>query len=86
VLIADLAVSTAGKFPTPVSHAEYLTNELNEDRSTIEFQLKKALCLGVGVGHVQMSEDHVLGNVIHSAFCFILFYFSFDLSVAEAAC
>jgi large subunit ribosomal protein L10Ae len=43
-----------------------LTNKLTEVRSTIKFQLKKVLCLGVAVGHVQMSEDHVLGNVMLS--------------------
>jgi hypothetical protein len=35
-------------------------------RSTIKFQLKKVLCLGVAVGHVQMSDDQVLGNVMLS--------------------
>jgi ribosomal protein L1 len=56
----------AGKFPTPVSHAEDLSNKLNEVRSTIKFQLKKVLCLGVAVGHVQMTDDQVLGNVMLS--------------------
>ena len=55
---------TAGKFPTPVSHGEDLNNKLNEVRSTIKFQLKKVLCLGVAVGHVQMTEDQVLANVM----------------------
>ena len=59
----------AGKFPTPVSHAEDLTNKLTEVRSTIKFQLKKVLCLGVAVGHVQMSDDQVLANVMLSEFC-----------------
>jgi large subunit ribosomal protein L10Ae len=58
----------AGKFPTPVGHAEDLTNKLTEVRSTIKFQLKKVLCLGVAVGHVQMTDDQVLGNVMLSAF------------------
>ena len=57
---------TAGKFPTPVSHSEDLTNKLAEVRSTIKFQLKKVLCLGVAVGHVQMTDDQVLGNVMLS--------------------
>lgn len=58
--------STAGKFPTPVSHSEDLSNKLVEVRSTIKFQLKKVLCLGVAVGHVQMTDDQVLGNVMLS--------------------
>jgi len=63
-LCADRVV--AGKFPTPVSPAEDLNNKLTEVRSTIKFQLKKVLCLGVAVGHVQMSDDQVLANVMLS--------------------
>ncbi|KAI0321985.1 hypothetical protein OF83DRAFT_1168008 [Amylostereum chailletii] len=59
-------LSKAGKFPTPVSHAEDLSNKLTEVRSTIKFQLKKVLCLGVAVGHVQMTDDQVLANVMLS--------------------
>ena len=58
----------AGKFPTPVSHAEDLGNKITEVRSTIKFQLKKVLCLGVAVGHIQMNDDQVLGNVMLSAY------------------
>uniref|UniRef100_A0A8H7XNQ2 Ribosomal protein n=1 Tax=Psilocybe cubensis TaxID=181762 RepID=A0A8H7XNQ2_PSICU len=50
----------------PVSHAEDLTNKPTEVRSTIKFQLKKVLCLGVAVGHVQVNDDKVLGNVMLS--------------------
>ena len=60
-------VTVAGKFPTPVSHAEDLNNKLTEVRSTIKFQLKKVLCLGVAIGHVQMTEDQVLANVMLGA-------------------
>jgi len=59
-------LSKAGKFPTPVSHAEDLGNKLTEVRSTIKFQLKKVLCLGVAVGHVQMNDDQILSNVMLS--------------------
>ncbi|KAH9037508.1 60S ribosomal protein L10A [Lactarius pseudohatsudake] len=59
-------LSPAGKFPTPVSPAEDLTNKLTEVRSTIKSQLKKVLCLGVAIGHVQMSDDQVLANVMLS--------------------
>ena len=58
---------SAGKFPTPVAHGEDLNNKITEVRSTIKFQLKKVLCLGVAVGHIQMTEDQVLGNVMLSA-------------------
>lgn len=50
----------------PVSHAEDLQNRLTDVRSTVKFQLRKWLCLGVAVGHVQMSDDQVLANVMMS--------------------
>ncbi|KZP00248.1 60S ribosomal protein L10A [Calocera viscosa TUFC12733] len=59
-------LSKAGKFPTPIGHAEDLAGKCTEVRSTIKFQLKKVLCLGVAVGHVEMTEDQVLGNVMLS--------------------
>ena len=43
-----------------------MTNKITEVRSTIKFQLKKVLCLGVAVGHVQMTDDQVLANVMLS--------------------
>lgn len=59
-------LSKAGKFPTPVAHAEDLGNKVNEVKSTIKFQLKKVLCLGVAVAHCDMTEDQVLANVMLS--------------------
>ena len=64
----------AGKFPTPVSPAEDLNNKLTEVRSTIKFQLKKVLCLGVAVGHVQMSDDQVVANVMLSMPAYVCLY------------
>ncbi|KAF2461071.1 putative 60S ribosomal protein L10A [Lineolata rhizophorae] len=57
-------LSKAGKFPTPVSHAEDLNNKVNEVKSTIKFQLKKVLCMGVAVGNVDMTEDELVSNVM----------------------
>ncbi|KAL1411329.1 60S ribosomal protein L1-B [Vanrija pseudolonga] len=57
-------LSKAGKFPTPVSHSEDLARKVNEVRSTIKFQLKKVLCLGVAIGHVDMEEDHIMQNTM----------------------
>ncbi|CAG8618241.1 23975_t:CDS:2 [Dentiscutata erythropus] len=56
----------AGKFPTPVNHNDDLNSKAEELRSTIKFQLKKVLCLGVAVGHVQMTEDELLANIMMS--------------------
>ncbi|KAF2653892.1 ribosomal protein L1 [Lophiostoma macrostomum CBS 122681] len=57
-------LSKAGKFPAPVSHAEDLANKLTEVKSTIKFQLKKVLCMGVAVGNVGMTEDELIGNIM----------------------
>jgi large subunit ribosomal protein L10Ae len=56
----------AGKFPTAVTHADNLNDKANELRSTIKFQLKKVLCMGVAVGHVGMAEDELLSNIMMS--------------------
>jgi len=69
VLISRLlgpGLSKAGKFPTPVSHSEDLARKITEVKCTIKFQLKKVLCLGVAVGHVDMSEDHIMQNTMLS--------------------
>ncbi|GAA5877666.1 hypothetical protein JCM5296_005903 [Sporobolomyces johnsonii] len=57
-------LSKAGKFPTPISHQEDLGNKVAEVRSTIKFQLKKVLCLGVAVGHVEMTNEEILANTM----------------------
>merc|ERR1711959_178053 len=57
-------LSKAGKFPTPISHAEDLGNKVAEVRSTIKFQLKKVLCLGVAIGHVEMAQEQILANTM----------------------
>ncbi|CAG8518333.1 4480_t:CDS:2 [Ambispora gerdemannii] len=56
----------AGKFPTPVTHNDDLKAKADELRSTIKFQLKKVLCLGVAVGHVEMTEDELVANIMLS--------------------
>ncbi|PIG83511.1 hypothetical protein AARAC_002490 [Aspergillus arachidicola] len=57
-------LSKAGKFPTPISHAEDMANKVTDVKSTIKFQLKKVLCLGVAVGNVGMTEDELIANVM----------------------
>jgi hypothetical protein len=57
-------LSKAGKFPTPISHAEDLNAKVTEVKSTIKFQLKKVLCLGVAVGNVGMTEDELISNIM----------------------
>jgi large subunit ribosomal protein L10Ae len=57
-------LSKAGKFPTPVSHADDLTGRINEVKSTIKFQLKKVLCMGVAVGNVDMDTEQLIANIM----------------------
>ncbi|GAA5849810.1 hypothetical protein JCM5353_008616 [Sporobolomyces roseus] len=59
-------LSKAGKFPTPISHSEDLGNKVADVRSTIKFQLKKVLCLGCAVGHVEMGAEEILANTMLS--------------------
>jgi large subunit ribosomal protein L10Ae len=56
--------STAGKFPTPVSHAEDMAAKVTDVKSTIKFQLKKVLCLGVAVGNVEMDKEALVANLM----------------------
>merc|ERR1712093_762351 len=40
-------LNKAGKFPTLLSHNDSMIEKADEIKSTVKFQLKKALCLGV---------------------------------------
>ena len=63
-IVQILIIAIAGKFPTPVSHNEDLSGKINEVKSTIKFQLKKVLCMGVAVGNVGMTEDQLISNIM----------------------
>jgi len=39
-------------------------NKVTEVKSTIKFQLKKVLCMGVAVGNVEMTEEELIGNIM----------------------
>ncbi len=54
----------AGKFPLPLKHSEDLADRLQEIKATVKFQLKKVLCIGVAVGHVQMTSEELVGNLM----------------------
>lgn len=56
-------LNKAGKFPTLITHNDSLENKVNEIRSSVKYQLKKVLCLGVAVGNVQMSERELFINI-----------------------
>merc|ERR1711939_600684 len=53
-----------GKFPTLLEHGEDITEKIDGIRSTVKFQLKKVLTLGVACGHADMKEDQVYANIM----------------------
>jgi large subunit ribosomal protein L10Ae len=56
-------LNKAGKFPTLITHNDSLESKVNEIRSTVKYQLKKVLCLGVAVGNVAMSDKELYINI-----------------------
>ena len=53
-----------GKFPTLVEHTDDLTEKIDGIRSTVKFQLKKVLTMGVAAGHVEMEPEQVYANTM----------------------
>eukprot|EP00668_Euglena_longa_P048104 GGOE01065165.1.p1 GENE.GGOE01065165.1~~GGOE01065165.1.p1 ORF type:complete len:221 (+),score=49.93 GGOE01065165.1:82-744(+) len=56
-------MNRAGKFPTSLSGGDDIMGRITEIRSTIKFQLKKVLCMGCCVGHVEMSAEDLKLNI-----------------------
>merc|ERR1712087_67685 len=59
-------LNKAGKFPTLITHNDDIENKVKDIRSQVKFQLKKVLCMGVAVGHVDMSPDELKANSLMS--------------------
>ena len=55
-----------GMFPSPISHTDDIQAKITEIKSTVKFQLKKVLCLGVAIGHVNMTESDLKAHLILS--------------------
>merc|ERR1712196_139942 len=53
-----------GKFPTLIEHSEDLVEKIDSIRSTVKFQLKKVLTLGVASAHVEMTPDQCFANIM----------------------
>jgi large subunit ribosomal protein L10Ae len=56
-------LNKAGKFPTLVTHNDSLEAKIIEIRSTVKYQLKKVLCMGVAVGNVAQAEKELFVNI-----------------------
>jgi len=59
-------LNKAGKFPTMITHSDNVEEKAIDIKSTVKFQLKKVLCMGVAVGHVGMTPDQVRQNCLMS--------------------
>jgi large subunit ribosomal protein L10Ae len=52
-----------GKYPTVILNSDDIKAKIEEGLATVKFQLKKVLCLGVAVAHVEMTEEQIRHNV-----------------------
>merc|ERR1711887_436373 len=52
-----------GKFPTLIERTEDMVAKIDDIRSTVKFQLKKVLTMGVAAGNVSMNEQQLYANV-----------------------
>jgi len=56
-------LSKAGKFPISLGANEDITKKVDELKKTIKFQLKKEINLALGIGHLELTEDQLVGNI-----------------------
>nr|XP_051681891.1 60S ribosomal protein L10a [Oryctolagus cuniculus] len=61
----------AGKFRFLLTHKEDMVAKVDEAKSTIQFQMRKTLCLAMAVGHVKMTDNELVYN-IHLAVNFLV--------------
>jgi len=57
-------LNKVGKFPSLLTHSEDMVGKVKEMRSTIKFQLKKVLCLGVAIGNLSLNQDELMANLL----------------------
>jgi len=55
-------MNRANKFPGSIAQGDDLAGKVAELQSTVKFQLKKVLCLGCCIGHIDMKEEEVRQN------------------------
>ena len=56
-------LNKAGKFPTLITHNDNLEGKVMEIKSSVKYQLKKVLCLGVAIGNVAMADRELYVNI-----------------------
>merc|ERR1712167_498122 len=52
-----------GKFPTLLEKTDDMMDKITGIKSTVKFQLKKVLTLGVACAHVEMTDQQIYANV-----------------------
>jgi large subunit ribosomal protein L10Ae len=57
-------LNKAGKFPTALANNDNISAKIADLQSQVKFQLKKVLCMGVAIGHVQMNADELRQNTL----------------------
>jgi len=55
-------LNKAGKFPSMIGASDNIEAKVTDIRSTVKFQLKKVLCMGVAVGNVAMEPEALRQN------------------------
>ena len=64
-------LNKAGKFPTLLTHDDSMVGKIEEIKSTIKFQMKKVLTLGSAIGHVGMTQEELVANLVQSVNFFV---------------
>jgi large subunit ribosomal protein L10Ae len=52
-----------GKFPTVIQTNDDIKTKIDEGLSSVKFQLKKVLCLGVAVANDTFTEEQIRTNI-----------------------
>ena len=56
-------LTKAGKFPTVLDENENLQEKIDSTKATIKFQMKKVLCISLGVANVTMTAQEITLNI-----------------------
>jgi len=66
-------LNKAGKFPSVIGNNDSISEKLEASRCSVKFQLKskKALCLGVAVANVGLTEEQIVQNISLSVNFFV---------------
>jgi len=66
-------LNKAGKFPSVLGPNDSIHEKLEQTKQSVKFQLKskKAMCLGVAVANVGMTEEQIVQNISLSVNFFV---------------